>query len=322
MDLRESRNVVKATDLELRDQNRAALLESGVEVVDGRDLLAATEDDVIGTVDGFWGVIAGSEPYSAAVLGALPALRVIARPGVGYDAIDLAAAVKQDVVVFNTPGAVDAAVADHTLRLMLAVLGRLVECDQAARDERWTPSGYLRELYGTTVGLVGLGGVGRAVAKRLRGFDCRILAVEPSPDDGFCQRYGVEVMPLREVLPLVDVLSLHVPLTHGTRSMVGASELASLRPDAIVVNTSRGPIVDESALVAALAQGRIAGAGLDVFESEPLPPDSQLLRLPGVVLTGHLAYRSSAANRRMADGIVAGLIACARGEYPSSRLLP
>lgn len=274
-------------------------------------------DSLSEALDGSWAIVAGSEPYTRAVLSRAQGLRAIVRWGAGSDAIDIEAASDASVAVLVTPGANADAVADLALALMLSCLRRLPQLDLAVRDGGWRPAGLSRDLAGARVGVVGLGAIGRAVARRVRGFGCEVLAVEPEPDLEFCAAHEIAVMPLDELLPCVDVLTLHCALTPSTRHLIGAPELALMRPDAILVNTARGPLVDQGALVAALRDGGLAGAGLDVFETEPVPPADPLLDLPNVVLSGHAASFTELAMRRTAAAVIAHLRELSEGRLPS-----
>ena len=280
------------------------------------------ESRLISRIAGAWGVIAGSETYSRAVPEAVPTLRVIARTGVGYDAIDLDAANELGVAVVTTPGANAEAVADFTLALILACLRRTVEADAAVRAGRWRLGGPSADLYAATVGIVGFGRIGRAVARRLQGFDCRVLVFEPLPDQQACIELNVELMMLDEMLPQVDILSLHVPLSAETQHLIGERELRLMRRQAVLVNTSRGSVVDGSALAAALRQGAIAAAGLDVFESEPLSSDHELANLAGVVLSGHIASFTKGALKSVMSEVVTSLIELIDGRVPAGCINP
>ena len=299
------------------------LSTAGLRVVERFDLAVSDPDALIDGLAGAWAVVADSaNRFDDAALSRLPALRVIARTGVGYDAIDVPAASARGVCVFTTPGTLTEAVADFAIALMLAALRDVVALDAAVRSGAWRPERTGRDLAGSTVAVVGFGAIGQAVARRLAGFGCQIVAVDPIVDDEVCARLGASRMALEEALPLADVLTLHVALTEGTRHLIGERELALLRPTAVLVNTSRGAVVDETALVGALQQGRLAGAALDVFEREPLPPGHPLTTFPNVVLTGHAASSSRAAVVRMCDAAAAGLLAVARGEVPVGCLDP
>jgi D-3-phosphoglycerate dehydrogenase / 2-oxoglutarate reductase len=278
----------------------------------------ADSERLVVALEGAWAVVAGSERYSVDVLERLPGLRAIARPGVGVDAIDVDAASRLGIAVLVTPGTNDESVADHTIALMLAGLRRLVDLDRRTRAGSWRPTGFGRELFRSTVGVVGLGAIGRAVVRRLGGFECRILAVEPRPDPEFCQRYGVELRSLERLLPDVDILTVHVPLLAETRRMIGDAELRLLPRHALVVNAARGGIVDESALATALAEDRLGGAALDVFEHEPFRAEDPLAALENVVLSPHYAAFTREAAARMTDATVLNLIALASGRLPET----
>jgi phosphoglycerate dehydrogenase-like enzyme len=280
------------------------------------------EAGLMQALDGSWAVVAGSEPYTDAVFAAAPSLRAVARFGAGYDAIDVEAATAHGVAVCAIPGANAEAVADLALGLMLACVRRIGELDRAVRAGLWRPAGLSGDLAGATVGIVGLGTIGRGVARRLTGFGCRLLAVDPVADAAFCTRHGIELGDLDAVLPLVDVLTLHAPLIPSTRHLLDARRLALVRPHAVVVNTARGPLIDQAALVDALREGRLAGAGLDVFEREPIAPDDPLLSLPNVVLTGHSASFTEGAARRMGAAVADQLRELLAGRLPAQCLNP
>ena len=217
-----------------------------------------------------------------------PSLKLLSILGTGTDNVDLAAASKHDVVVTNTPGFAAVAVAEHALALMLSVARCLCVIDQEVRDEKW-PRGLMTQLHGKTLCLVGLGAIGGQLARIGKGIGMRVIAwtFHPSPQRG--EEYGVEFVSMEALLKEADVLSVHVRLTPDTRDLIGKKEISLLKPTAIVVNTARGPIINSEALVDALTKGKIAGAGLDVFDEEPIPADSPLLKLDNVVLTPHNA---------------------------------
>jgi D-3-phosphoglycerate dehydrogenase / 2-oxoglutarate reductase len=273
-------------------------------------------------LDGVWAVIAGSEPYTRAVLANTPQLRAILRWGTGSDAIDLDAATDAGVAVVTTPGVNAEAVADMALALMLACVRRLPDLDRAVRAGRWRLPTATGDLAGATVGVVGLGSIGRAVTRRLRGFDCRVLALEPQPDPDFCARYQVELTGLDAMLPQVDVLSLHVPLSPSTHGLIGAERLARVPRHAVLINTARGELIDQAALAAALTEGRIAGAGLDVFEHEPPAPDDPILSAPNIILSGHIASFTRLGLRRTGDAVLANLRELGEGRLPAGTRNP
>jgi D-3-phosphoglycerate dehydrogenase/(S)-sulfolactate dehydrogenase len=302
----------------------SSLEESGFIVDRDRELENnLDEQTVIARLRGSWGVVAGGEVYSRRVLEALPELRIVARMGVGYDRVDVAAATALGVLVSITPGTIEPAVAEWTVAHILVVRRRLFLADRAVREGRWTlPQILSPSLVGATVGLIGLGRIGREVVKRLAGFGCTLIGSDPLADPDEWRARHVEVVDLDTLLERSDVVSLHVPLSEGTRGLIGAKELARMRPSAILINTSRGGLVDEEALAAAIRNGRIAGAGLDAFASEPLPASSSLRDLDNVVLTGHVAYATHVAARAAAQNAIDAVAGLARGEMPMGVLNP
>ncbi|MEU6039824.1 D-glycerate dehydrogenase [Actinomadura sp. NPDC047616] len=246
-----------------------------------------------------------------------PRLKVVANTAVGYDNIDVAAATERGVRVTNTPGVLDGATADLTMGLILATARRVLDGDRLLRDRTpwvWGPRMLLGlDLSaGATLGIVGYGRIGRAVARRARAFDMKIVAT-PSrsapPDD------DVEFLELPELLERSDVVTLHCPLTERTRHLIDADALRRMKPSAILVNTARGGIVDEDALVEALRSGTIAAAGLDVFEDEP-NVDPRLTELPNTVLTPHLGSAGVTTRERMCRLSVANAAAVLAGKEP------
>ena len=296
------------------EQTGGALARAGLRVRLEPKLGARSASEVGRLVRDAVGAIVSTDPFDAAVIANSPALRVIARVGVGVDSIDLEAATAHGVAVTVTPGANEGTVADHTLALMLAAVRRISEHDAAVRRGEWNRTGQHAAwmLSGGTVGLIGFGHIGRIVAARLRGFDVRVLVNDPiEPCDP-----SVEAVELDVLLAASDVVSLHVPLLPTTRGLIGARELALMRPGAILVNTARGGVVDETALVDALERGRLRAAALDVFADEP-PVGSRLLRLPNVVLSPHVAGLSIRSVRDMARSATASVIDVLRGLPPA-----
>jgi glyoxylate reductase len=254
-------------------------------------------------------VVVANEPVPADLL---PSLRLVANFGVGYDRVGAEELRRRGVAVTNTPGVLDAATADLTWALILAVRRRVVEGDRRVRAGEWTGSwadGFLaEEVTGSTLGIVGLGRIGSAVARRARGFELRVL---------YTQRHRVktelgEYRALDELLAEADIVTIHAPLTPETRGLLDARRLALLKDGACLVNTARGEIVDEPALVAELVSGRLR-AGLDVFAREPRVPE-ELLSLPNVVLTPHLGSGTRQTREAMTRIVVDNILACERGE--------
>ena len=259
------------------------------------------------------GAIVSTDPFTAEVLAATPSLRVIARVGVGVDSIDLPEATARGVAVTITPGANEATVADHSVAMTLGILRRLAEHDAGVRRGEWNRTGphTPSALSGVAVGLIGYGTIGRLVADRLRGFGVQLLAHDPfAADDG-----SAELVELDELLARAHVVSLHVPLLPSTRGLIGARELALMQPDAVVVNTARGGVVDEAALLDALERRRLGGAALDVFEHEP-PTSERLFALPNVLLSPHIAGLSDQSVHEMTCRATASVIDVLSGRAP------
>jgi glyoxylate reductase len=257
------------------------------------------------------GLIVANEPVP---LDLLPALRIVANFGVGYDRVDVAGCAARGVVVTNTPGVLDHATADLTFALILAARRQVVEGDRIVRaggwHGSWSEGGLAEELTGSTLGLVGLGRIGAAVARRARGFELRVLYTRRlRADSDLGERRELDAL-----FEESDIVSIHVPLTVETEGLVEARRLGLLRDGACLVNTARGEIVDEPALVAELVSGRIS-AGLDVFAHEPDVP-RELLDLPNVVLTPHIGSATRQTREAMTRLVVDNLLAVERGEPP------
>jgi lactate dehydrogenase-like 2-hydroxyacid dehydrogenase len=266
----------------------------------------------------------GAHRVSAGAIGAAPRLRVIAVAAVGYNLIDVGAATQRGIAVTNTPGVLTETTADLAWALMLAAARRVVECDRFVRAGRWkgvTWSLMLGDdVHGRTLGIVGFGRIGKAIARRGQGFAMRVLyhCRRPDPEaDALGAAYRAKADLLREA----DFLVLSVPLTPETRGLVGKAELALVKPTAILINVARGPVVDEAALVDALRERRLAAAGLDVFEEEPRVHPG-LLELDQVVLTPHIGSASRATRLAMATRAAENCLAALRGERPPNLVNP
>lgn len=229
-----------------------------------------------------------------------PDLKVVARAGVGVDNIDVEAATRRNIAVFNAPNANTLAAAELTVALILAAVRKIAAADRALREGRWDRAAFKGvELRGRTLGLVGAGRIGKEVAVRCQAFGMTVLACDPYLDQ--CE--GVELCSMERVLTESDVISVHVPLNEETRHLVDADRLAMMRRGSYLVNASRGGVVDEAALVDALESGQLAGAALDVYESEPPSPSSPLLQAPNLVLTPHLGASTAEAQVRVASEV-------------------
>jgi phosphoglycerate dehydrogenase-like enzyme len=260
-------------------------------------------------------LVVGLEPVGAEVLGGADRLRLVQRLGVGCDNVDLDAAARRGVPVCNMPDFNAGAVAEHTLMLVLALLRRVFDSTILMRAGHW-PAGALvskgvYDLQGRTLGLLGFGSIGRAVAERARPFGVQALYWDQRAP---AETYGAAPAGFDELLARSDVLSLHLPLTPRTRGLLGPNELAAMKPTALLVNTARGGLVDEHGLAAALERGDLAGAALDVFDTEPLDARHPLRRCPNVLLTPHLAGQTREAMERMVGALLENLARIERGQ--------
>jgi len=261
-----------------------------------------------------------------ALLAAAPRLRVISQMAVGLDNIDVAACPRRGIPVGYTPGVLAETTADLAWALLMATARRVVEADAYTRSgawKTWEPMGLLgRDVHHATLGIIGLGGIGAEVAKRARGFDMRLLYHSRHRKPELEAKLGLEFRPMDELLREADFISLHCALTPETRHLIGARELALMKPTAILINTTRGPVVDQAALAAALSTGTIAAAGLDVFETEPISLDDPILSLPNVVALPHIGSASVATRGRMAKMAADNLLAALSGQRPPNLVNP
>ena len=250
---------------------------------------------LVGDVDA---LICGEDEVTARVIEAAKNLKVISKFGVGVDKIDIGAASACGVAVCNTPGANSESVADMAFCLMLGIARQLPRSDTEVRQGLWQ-SIIGCELYRKTIGIVGLGRVGRAVAKRAKGFSMRVIGFDEYPDPQWAEKEEISLVDMDTLLRESDFISLHLPSLPSTRGFIGAGELGRMKPTAYLINTARGEVVDEAALCEALRDGKLAGAGLDVFAQEPPDPASPLLGLPNVVLAPHVAAHTVEAINNM-----------------------
>ncbi len=249
-----------------------------------------------------------------------PHLVAVSNMATGFDNIDIAAASRRIVLVTRTPGVLSETTADFAFALLLAAARRVTEADRYVRAGRWKtwgPSTLLgRDVFGATLGIVGLGGVGKEVARRARGFGMRILYYDRTRKPTLERRYGLTFLPLKDLVQQSDFVTLHAALTPETRGLIGRRELDLMKETAILVNTGRGPLVDQEALHEALKSGRIAGAALDVTDPEPISADDPLLALDNLVIAPHIASASVATRGRMAMLAVENLLAALAGRMP------
>ncbi len=249
-----------------------------------------TEDEVIEKLQGYDAVILGLEPMTAKVMKACPQLKVVSRYGVGMDNVDQAAAKELGIKTFNTPGANANAVADYTFGMILDLARSISTANRDLKRGEWNKyTGY--PVYGSTLGIIGLGAIGKGMARRAKGFHMRVMAYDVYWDEAFVQEYGVEKASLEEIYEQADFITLHTALTPQTRDMISMEQLKKMKPTAFVINCARGGLVNEADLAEALKAGEIAGAGIDAFCSEP-PTGSPLLEMDNVIAAPHIAGSS------------------------------
>lgn len=299
MNLKHCRLLVTPTSYGKNDARLKTELETQVgEVIynpTGKPLTSAEVGQLLPGIDGY---IAGLDGIDANALKSADKLKVIARYGVGVDNVDLAEAQKKGIVVTNTPGANSVSVAELALGLILALARQIPEAVEAVHQGKW-PRYSGTSLEGKTIGILGLGAIGKQLARRLSGFDCKIMAFDPFADALFAKENHIELAPLDDVRAQSDFLSLHLPLLPETRGIVNGNFLSKMKKGSFLINTSRGEVVDEDALLHAIQSGHIKGAGLDAFITEPPDPMNQLLTLPQVIATPHLGAQTDGATSNM-----------------------
>ncbi len=297
------------------------LREAGFETMHRPLTAKRSEEELIALLQGVDGAIVSVDPFTARVLDAAPQLKVISRTGVGYDAIDVKAATARGVMVTTTPGVNRDAVADLAFALILCCARKLPENLGEVRRGGWKRHEGV-DLAGKTLGVIGLGTIGKEVARRAKAFKMRLLAYDLVQDRPFADATGVAYVPLTELLCQSDFVSIHCFLNETTRHLINAERLALMKPTAYLVNTARGGLVDTEALCRALREKRIAGAALDVMEEEPLPADSPLRALDNVYLTPHAAGSTADARERSGTTAAENLIRALRGERPEGTVNP
>jgi len=289
-DLKDCKILVTPTSYGSQDPELKTELEKLVgEVVynnTGKPLTSDQLKELLIDVDGY---IAGLDEIDAVAFDSAPILKVVSRYGVGYNNVDLNAASKNGVIVTNTPGANAIAVAELTIALILK---------QRTKQGEW-PRYKGFSLDGKTVGLLGLGAIGKETAKRLAGFGCRVMAYDLYPDEKFAAEYGIEMSILDVILPAADIISLHLPGTAETREIVNAEFIDKMKPGAWLVNTARGDLISEKALVDAIENGKLSGAALDVYSEEPPPHSSPIFSFDQIITTPHMGAHADSATNAM-----------------------
>lgn len=323
----------------MTDDSRPLIVLAGPIHPDGKALLETearvlvcddeTEAGLVKAAAEAQGILFRIKPAcTASLMVACKRLKVVGRHGVGLDTVDIPAATRLGVAVVHAPGSNSQAVAEHALMLMLACVKRTLPIDKATRAGDWSMKQLTGntgnvELAGRTLGIVGVGNIGRRVAKFGGALGMRVLGYDKYVPDDEVRRRGAEpVKSLEALLPQADVLTCHTPLTPGTKHMINAKTLGLLKPGAIFINTSRGPVQEERALFEALTRGHLAAAGLDVFEEEPTPLDNPLLNLPNVVCSSHVAGVTLEAIRAMAMQVSGEMLRVLRGERPDVLVNP
>lgn len=298
------------------------LKASGLRVMPVRTRGPSTpEEMLIAALQEADAIIASSDPYTRRVLEGLPRLKFLVRWGIGVDTVDLEAATELGILIANVPGVTAPAVADLTWAMILALARHLVFQHQRVQQGGWERRVGI-QVEGKTLGLIGFGQIGRAVARRARGFQMTVLVYDPYVPAEEVWAGGGEPVGLEELLQRSDFVSLHAPSTPETHHLLGEAELRRMKPTAYLINTARGSLVEEGALLRALEEGWIAGAGLDVYATEPLPPQHPLRRLPNVVLTPHSGFSTRETIQGLNIATAEAVLAAWRGEMPPSPVNP
>lgn len=297
---------------------RQMLEEAGCELIWNRLGRPFKEEELLALVPELDAIITGVDPITAAVIERGKNLKIVAKHGVGVDNIDLVAATKHGVVVTNTPGANEEAVADLAMGLLLAAARQIPLADRATKAGEW-PRLVGTQVWGKTLGLVGLGRIGRGVARRARGFNMRVLAYDPYVAGGVAEELAVSLVDLDRLLGEADFISVHVPLTPETHRLFDAAAFHKVKPGAYLINTSRGEVIDEEALKEALQEGRLAGAATDVYSEEP-PRDREWLNTPRLITTPHIGAYTHEANCLMGTMAAEAVLKALRGESPPYRV--
>ena len=299
------------------EPERLVLAPLGVELRPGQ---CTSEEEIIALAEGADAILNCYAKMTARVIAGLTRCRIIARYGIGVDNVDLDAATRAKILVTNVPDYCVDEVSDHALAVLLALARRVVAADQAVKGGTWAVVAHkgIRRLRGQTLGLLGFGKIARALAAKAQALGMRVLAMDPYVDAETMARQDVRAVDFETLLAEADAVSIHVPLSPTTRGIIGERELARMKPTAFLVNTSRGGLVDEQAVAAALEAGRLGGAALDVLVQEPPPPDHPLRQAPNVILTPHLAFYSREAVVELQTKAAEEVARALRGEPPRS----
>jgi D-3-phosphoglycerate dehydrogenase len=302
----------------IKDKFLELLKDAEIEVVMNPYGRVIKEDEMVELVKDMDGIIVGIDPITKRVIYNASKLKVISKYGVGVDNIDLESAKERNIVVTNTPNANSNAVAELTVGLIISVLRNIPLSDRRVREKKWDRFiGY--ELYGKTLGVIGTGSIGKRVIKLLRGFDLNILCYDKFPDYEWAEKENLKYVNFDELLKRSDIITIHIPLTEETRHLISERELSLMKKTAVIINTSRGGIINERDLYKFLKEGKIYGAGLDVLEDES-PQNSALIELDNVVITSHIGAHTQESIENMAFMAIDNLISVLKGKEPKFRV--
>ena len=293
--------------------------KAGIELI---DIDAANEDEIIAKAGDAAVIFTVRAAFTRRVFENLPKLIAIIRCGIGYDNIDVDAATDNNVLVVNIPDFCFEEVSNHALVLLLACAKKLVRMNHLLKTDGWGASRRIMEpmgsIWGQTLGIVGCGNIGRMTARKAKCFGLNVIGHDPYVDPELAGESGIALRSLPEVMGEADYVSLHPCLNQETFHLIGEKELALMKPSAYLINTARGSIVDEPALIRALQDKRIAGAGIDVFEKDPIDPDNALLKMDNVIVTPHSAFYCDASLKRLRISVGQEAVLVARGEWPKN----
>lgn len=307
------------TEKYLTKEGKKFLEDNNCEVI-VKEIKYMTDEEMIDFLKDFDAIIAGGENYREKVLKSLKNLKIIARLGVGYEKVDIAAAEEAGIIITNTPGTTDRAVSEMTLALMLSLLRRIPWFNNELKQGIWKSETTVTELSNSLIGIVGMGHIGKDVIRLLQGFGCKIFACDLVWDEEFARKYNVERLTIEELFEKCDFISIHVPLGEQTRGMIGRDLLRRMKLNAYIINTSRGAIIDKAAIKEVLQEKLIAGAAIDAFWEEPCMPDDDFLRLENLIATPHVAYNTYECRIRNVEEAAREVVAVLSGKEPRFRV--
>lgn len=294
------------------------LIDYGLEIV-RPDRPINDENDILEYLDGVVAIITGLEPITEKVISNASKLKVIGKHGIGVDNIDIEAAKKRGITVLNAPGTNKEAVADLVFGLMLSLARKIPNSDSQVRAGKW-PKVFGQSVFGKTLGIIGLGAIGRSMVQRAKGFEMKVIAYDSFWNKEYAETNGVTYSSIDEILKEADFITLHVPLTPETTNSIGIEQLRNMKSTAFLINASRGGVVDEEALYRALKEGKIAGAGLDVFSTEP-PTDSPLFELDNVILSPHMGGFTDGALATTSEFIAQSIVDSLDGKELKNKIV-